>query len=282
MRLRLLASFLLASTATLAHGQASTYSLLNRVIASVNRPVGDASRFSAGFGVASSNNSVGLFCNGSSGLLTSLDALADHCQLGSSQFNVTSAGLNAQGGLQRKNIRVDASAGVSAQQIDLLRSPGLPTGFDATGQFNSNSGFASRVNQQYLGLSSSITLGNQGWVTIGGTVARARLIPSSQLAGKLPSEWNSGVVSIGGGRGSIGGELTGTVVEVPGQPESFRSVGAGVTWRTPWRAKVSVGADNLMTRGKNPLNLSGANAAKAGADNGVDGAVPYVRYEQDL
>ena len=315
MHLRLLASVLLAASATPAHGQVSTYSLLNpnstttvlpvwsktsgqleavlllepsstmpmagnngRVITAFNKPLGDASRFSGSLGATVDNGSVGLFCNGRSGLLTSLDALADNCQLGSTQFSVASTGLKAQTGVQRRNLRVDANVG--ARQIDLLRQPGLPTGFDPAVQFGS--GASSRINQQYLGLSSSIKIGNQGWVTIGGTLAKARLIPSSQLSGKLPTEWNSGAVSVGGGRGSIGGEVTGTVIEIPGQPSAFRSVGAGVTWKTPWRGKVSVGADNLMTRGSNPLNLTGSNAVKPGANNGIDGAVPFVRYEQDL
>jgi len=316
---RLLTSFLLASMATLAHGQTSTYSLLSpnstttvvpvwsnssgqlegllllepsstpllnaassngRVISSFNKSLGGNSRFQASFG-STSGRTVGLFCNGRSSLLTSIDALADHCQLGSSQFSVASSGLKAQAGIQRKNVRLDTSFG--AQQIDLLRQPNLPTGFDPANQFSSTgAGSGGRVTQQYLGLNGSIELGNQGWVTIGGTVAKARLIPTSQLSGKPPSEWNSGAVSVSGGRGNIGGEVTGTTIEIAGQAETFRSVGAGITWKTPWRAKLSVGADNLMTRGKNPLSAGDAGRNKLGVDSNVDGAVPFVRYEQDL
>jgi hypothetical protein len=98
----------------------------------------------------------------------------------------------------------------------------------------------------------------------------------------LPTEWDSGSISVGGGRGNIGGEVVGRVVTTPGSAESYRTVGAGVTWRTPWRAKLSVGADNLLTRGKNPLNTDGGNTGKLGTDAGIDGAVPFVRYEQDL
>lgn len=319
MRLRLPASLLLAVSATLAHAQTSTYSLLQpnstttvvpvwnnstrqieallllepststpanpavasvRTIAGYSRSLGDASKLYATFGIAPSK-SVGLFCNGRSGLLTSLDALADHCQLGSSSFGIASPGLNAQVGVQRKNLRLTASAGV--QQAELTRGAGLPTEFDPLGQGGVGTpGLGGRISQQDIGLNGTLTLGNQGWVNIGGTMAKARLIPASQISGTLPSEWNSSSLSVGGGRGNIGGEVVGRVVTIPGQAESYRSVGAGVTWRTPWRAKLSVGADNLMTRGKNPLSADGNSTNKLGTDASIDGAVPFVRYEQDL
>jgi hypothetical protein len=43
------------------------------------------------------------------------------------------------------------------------------------------------------------------------------------------------------------------------------------------RARISVGADNLVTRGKNPFGMP--EAAPADTD---EGRVPYVRYQQDL
>jgi hypothetical protein len=235
-------------------------------------------RFSGGFDAGKgSAGSLGLFCNGGAGLLTSLDALASHCRFGSTQ---NGGSFKAQAGLERGKARVSVNAGIASSQAVPGRSglAGLPTGFDTAGTFSTATG--SQLNQRYLGLDGSLRLGDQGWVSIGGTLAKARLIPSGQAAGQLPNEWNSGSISVGGGRGSIGGEVTGTVVAIPGQAETFRSVGAGVTWRTPWRAKLSVGADNLMTRGKNPLEAVGRDRASTGND--VDGAVPFVRYEQDL
>ena len=67
------------------------------------------------------------------------------------------------------------------------------------------------------------------------------------------------------------------MIEVPGQGDRFTTLGAGVTWRTPWKAKVSVGAENLLTRGKNPLNVP-----QAGDKDEDEGRVPFVRYQQDL
>jgi hypothetical protein len=48
----------------------------------------------------------------------------------------------------------------------------------------------------------------------------------------------------------------------------------GLTWRTPWSGQLTVGAENIVTRGKNPF-------APSGSDKD-EGTVPYVRYEQDL
>ena len=49
--------------------------------------------------------------------------------------------------------------------------------------------------------------------------------------------------------------------------------GLGLTWRTPWSGQLSVGADNVVTRGKNPFSATNPND---------EGTVPYVRYQQDL
>jgi hypothetical protein len=63
------------------------------------------------------------------------------------------------------------------------------------------------------------------------------------------------------------------VVDTPGQPK-WEAFGLGLTWRTPWSGQLTVGADNVVTRGKNPFSPD--------ASGDQDGTVPYVRYEQDL
>ena len=67
--------------------------------------------------------------------------------------------------------------------------------------------------------------------------------------------------------------MFGRVIEVPGQPGKWEGFGVGLTWRTPWSGQLSVGADNVVTRGKNPF------APSKGEE---EGTVPYVRYQQDL
>ena len=73
--------------------------------------------------------------------------------------------------------------------------------------------------------------------------------------------------------GAFGASIVGHVVDAPGQ-EKWEAFGLGLTWRTPWSGQLTVGADNVVTHGKNPF------APSAAGDE--EGAVPYVRYEQDL
>jgi hypothetical protein len=95
------------------------------------------------------------------------------------------------------------------------------------------------------------------------------------LPGSVAPNWNSRSLSVGGGYGDIGGEVVGRVVRVPGDPEAYGTLGLGVTWRTPWSARLTVGAQNLLSTGENPI------VPRAG-DERDEGRVPYVRYQQDL
>lgn len=95
------------------------------------------------------------------------------------------------------------------------------------------------------------------------------------MPASVTDRWNSKSVSVGAGLGAFGANIVGRVVESPEQPTTrWQGLDLGLTWRTPWSGQLSVGAENVVTRGKNPF-LPG-NADK------VDGTVPYVRYEQDL
>lgn len=131
--------------------------------------------------------------------------------------------------------------------------------------------------QNDLGIVGDLKIGEQGWIRLGGSVARARLMPAnSMLLGGVAPRWNSRTLSVGGGYGAIGGEVIGRVVRVPGEPESYGTLGLGLTWRTPWAGRLTVGAQNLMSTGENPVVQRGQ------SDEREEGRVPYVRYQQDL
>jgi hypothetical protein len=131
--------------------------------------------------------------------------------------------------------------------------------------------------QNDLGIVGELKVGQQGWIRLGGSVARARLLPAtSMLPGSVAPRWNSRTLSVGGGYGVIGGEVVGRVVRVPGTPDGYGTLGLGLTWRTPWSGRLTVGAQNLLSTGQNPV------APRAKADERVEGRVPYVRYQQDL
>ncbi len=117
-------------------------------------------------------------------------------------------------------------------------------------------------------------IGREGFVSIGGTYAKARLVPLSDVSPALVDRWDSKSLTLGAGYGNFSGNIIGRVVDVPGQPGKWEGLGVGLTWRTPWSGQLTVGAENVITRGKNPF---------APRNESTDeGTVPYVRYEQDL
>jgi len=136
------------------------------------------------------------------------------------------------------------------------------------------------VEQNDLGITGELRIGEQGWVRVGGAVARARLLPaSSALPGLMAPRWNSQTLSVGGGVGALGGEVVGRVVRLPGDEEAFGSLGLGITWRTPWEGRLTVGAQNLFSTGENPLIPQPQRPDRL---ERREGRVPYVRYQQDL
>jgi hypothetical protein len=220
-----------------------------------------------------------VLCNSGS-VITSVGSMAGHCMLVNlgAQQNAP-ARINGVAQLQRGRASVTGSLGLGRDTLG--PSSPLPLGNNAADKrlldslLGPNSATLDSRNASLIG---QVNLGTQSWVSIGGQLARVRLIPTAQLRGGLPPEWNSSSLSLGAGIGNFGGEITGQMIEVPGQASRYSSLGAGVTWRTPWRAKLSVGADNLVTRGKNPFGLPDARPAA----ESEEGRVPYVRYQQDL
>jgi hypothetical protein len=230
------------------------------------------------------NPGLSVLCSNRS-VIATVGSLAGNCLL--TNFNAPSGlplpgSRNAANGviqLQRSNALLTGSVGVETETLD-GRLPMIGPSPADRRLLNSllGPGNSASLDQRNASLIGQISLGTQGWVSIGGTLAHIRLIPTEQLPGGLPPEWNSGSLKLGGGYGNFGAEITGQMIEVPGQVGSYQSLGAGVTWRTPWRARLSVGAENLLSRGKNPFGLPDARAAPLTDE----GTVPYVRYQQDL
>lgn len=226
------------------------------------------------------NPGVGVLCNDAN-IANGLSTMAGHCMLVSV-------------GPTRNNVRGNATGLLQLQRGRASVTGGLGLGTETFGLEGSSIGKQSadrRLLESLLGpgagsldrrnasLIGQISIGKQSWVNIGGTLARVRLIPTEQMHGGLPPEWDAGSLSLGGGVGNFGGEITGQMIEVPGQPSRYTTLGAGVTWRMPWKAKLSVGAENLMSRGKNPFGVQDARTSQGNDD---EGRVPYVRYQQDL
>ena len=220
------------------------------------------SSLDAAFGL-SSGDSLGLLCNSSRG--TSISGLASHCMLaslGDDDDNTSlSRRVSGTAAFNRPGGRLGITAGTGRDTLPAwLAGP--------------NKSPALRAEQNDLTVFGQKNIGREGFVSIGGTYAKARLVPLSDASPAIVDRWDSKSLTIGAGYGNFSGNIIGRVVDVPGQPGKWEGLGVGLTWRTPWSGQLTVGAENVITRGKNPF---------APRNESTDeGTVPYVRYEQDL
>jgi hypothetical protein len=220
----------------------------------------------AAFGLGA-GDSLGLLCNGPGG--DDINSLASHCllaSLGGDGNEGSGRRLSASASIGRQGNRFGLSAGTT-------QGTGLPAWLSADG--GSALAHADRIEQNDLQVFGQKSLGEEAYVSIAGTYARARLVPLADAAPGLVDRWDSKSLSVGGGYGPFSANIIGRVVDMPGQPDSkWEGLGLGLTWRTPWSGQLTVGAENVISRGKNPFSPSNSEAD--------EGTVPYVRYEQGL
>lgn len=129
--------------------------------------------------------------------------------------------------------------------------------------------------------SDSSTIGAHGrWsfspeqsLDLGASFGRIRLNPAAR---GTRSEWQQTALSLGLSSNSLSTSITGRLYNptlapggTPGQ--RWTGIDLGVTWRTPWRADLSIGAQNVWT--SPPLT---------GEDAEAQARIPYVQYHQDL
>jgi hypothetical protein len=209
-----------------------------------------------------SGDSLALLCDRHGGMAPAIGQLASNCVLASVESdkagNISrhaSAGVN----LGRDGGKFGLNVGKGRDALPAWLSPGQLGG--------------ARYSQNDFSLFAEKNIGRDGFVSVGGTVARARLVPATDVP-QFADQWNTRSLNISGGYGNFGANIVGRVVNVPGESDVWKGLGLGLTWRTPWNGQLSVGADNVVTRGKNPFSLKGAQSD--------DGTTPYVRYQQDL
>ncbi len=206
-------------------------------------------------------DSLALLCDRKSGLAPAIGQLADNCVMATLDGN--SAGNASRrssvgASLSRNGSKLGIAAGHARDLLPAWLAPSLG---------------AAKVESSDFSLFAEKSIGREAVISVGGTVARARLVPAADVP-RLADQWNTRSVSLAGGIGSFGANIVGRVVNVPGESDVWKGMGMGLTWRTPWSGQLSVGADNLVTSGKNPFSTAG------GKDE--EGTVPYVRYQQDL
>jgi hypothetical protein len=205
----------------------------------------------------SSGDSLGMICDRKQGLGRALDNLIDNCVLASVPSDP--ARRNAAAALFGRNgTKVGIGAANTRGQVPQWLAPGAGNG---------------KIDINEITVFSQKDLPRQGYVSIAGTVAKARLQSPTEIPG-FSDRWTSRQFNLGGGIGAFGVNIIGEVVDTPG-PNKWEGLSLGLSWRTPWSGQLSVGADNLVTRGKNPFT-------PRTSEGDEEGAVPYVRYEQDL
>jgi len=244
-------------------GKVEAYLLLEPTttpVAGARWRVGQSS-LDAAFGL-DSGDTLGLVCDRKTGLVGAIGNLANHCML---------AALDQEGGGRgSRQGAVGASLNRAAGRIGVA----LGTGRDTLPAWLSPSGRQSKFEQNTLTVYGQKHIGSEATVSIGGTWARATLIPAGEASTQLADQWTTRSLSIGAAKGAFSANIIGRVVETPSQPGQWEGLGVGLTWRTPWSGQLTVGAENVVTRGRNPF------APRDQDDN--EGTVPYVRYEQDL
>jgi hypothetical protein len=208
-------------------------------------------------------DSLALLCDRKTGISSAIGSLTGNCFVGSlgSTYDNPSKHANIGAVLKRGDIRLGVSSGAGRDTL-----PGWLLASGAS---------SARLEQNDLTLFAEKSIGRDGVVSIGGTTAKARLVPAADLPAGLADRWNTSSLSLGGGIGAFSANIVGRVVDVPGSSGKWEGLGLGVTWRTPWSGQLTVGAENVVTRGKNPFSPSDST-------RNDDGTVPYVRYEQDL
>lgn len=209
---------------------------------------------------ANAGNSLGLLCNGNAGMIGALGNLPHNCQLAA--LGDGNHRTSASAAFSRRGGKLGITAGTGRETVSSWLVPGTAR---------------NQADITDLTVFAQKNVRSEGYVSIAGTVAKARLVPASEAAPDLADRWSSKSLTVGGGYGAFGASIVGHVVDTPGQP-AFGGLGPGLTWRTPWSGQLTVGADNVVTRGKNPFS-AGSDAAGSGSG---EGTVPYVRYEQDL
>lgn len=212
----------------------------------------------ASFGLQA-GSSLALLCNQRSGVFSAVSSLADNCQLASLDERDGSRSASATAAFHRPGGGFGVSVGQGSQNLPAWMTRG------ASGN--------PQLDLNDLTVFAQKNIGDAAYVTIAGTVAKATLIPFSEAPADISDRWSSRSLSLGGGYGAFSANVIGRVIETPGQPR-FEGLGLGVTWRTPWSGQLTVGAENVVTRGRNPFSPNG--------ETNDEGAVPYVRYEQDL
>lgn len=236
-----------------------------------------------------SNTGLALLCSQGIHVAMTLGALSQQClltQVGGTNetlFPSSRAGTKLDTHWQSADGGLDLSFGLSWLDSPLQGAqPGTTIDFGS----GLNSVFgptlpqmlpynAGQLSQRQLHWGGNLMLGEQRWVSLGGTMGSQEL---DSLLGK-PMRWDSATVTLGVGFRGLSGRLTGRLIELPAGQGNISGLDLGFSWRTPWQGELSFGAQNVLNKTPDTTKwpLSELPALEA-----PGGRTPYVRYKQDL
>ncbi|PIX60279.1 MAG: hypothetical protein COZ47_08090 [Lysobacterales bacterium CG_4_10_14_3_um_filter_64_11] len=236
-------------------------------------------------------NNLAVLCDGPASLITSLGGLSQHCLLASLDQHPDplarySPALRAELSLDNGPIRVNLGIGAQRQGFSRAVLGAAPRGYAVLAGTSNNSVWWNRpllngylsgltLEQIDIGGQAYLPLGEQGWLAIGGSVARARLIANTNALFRS-GNWTRNAITVGGGYGAFSGALTGHSTQSDNGLR-WQGLDLGVSWLTPWSGRLSIGADNILSSGDSKVGLG-----EIGLPDEPKGRTPYVRYQQDL
>ena len=246
------------------------------------RVVSGEDRRSRGFLSVEAGPGLSLLCDGAFGVSAALADLARHCLLGRLENDrwtlgpINQVDLTASFSLEEAELPVDLDFGLS-----WLRS--APEDDDGSLEFDlldprfaPQIGLAGDLAGESLHLSATHWMNQRSWLRVTGRGTRLRqdrLIPNG-----TPLGINSRSLRFDAGIGDFAGSLTGRQTRIPQLDQSWFDIDVGVSWRTPWSARLTVGARNLLS----PADAMATPEARNPGERLLDARTPYVRYQQDL
>jgi hypothetical protein len=113
-------------------------------------------------------------------------------------------------------------------------------------------------------------------IDVGASYGHGSTLPYGTLGGTLPGiDIDQLSLSLGVDAGSLRGAIVGHVLRSDDPMligKKWTALDLGVSWRTPWRAEISVGAQNLWSAPLDAPRDADPNQART----------PYIQYRQDL
>jgi hypothetical protein len=224
---------------------------------------------------------LSLLCDSSFGIGAALADLESHCLLGRLDGHSWSLGQVAQLSVAQ-SLTLDSSTlplqldfGLSWLRADAAAPEQPASEFDLLDpRYAPTAGMAGDLSGESLQIGATHWLSERSWVRVTGRGSRFRL---ERLLPDGPLAWNSQSLRIDAGMGNFAGSVTGRRSVIPQLRRSWMDLDLGVSWRTPWSAKLTVGARNLLT----PADALSPELSKD-AERLIEARTPYVRYQQDL